>query len=60
MASDMSFGIVIIILFSISGKFRNQYTEILGYKWNSTHRVIGKSWKFINIESMGKFCTLYK
>ena len=54
MTSDLSFGIVMITLFSISIKFSNQYNEILGYKWNSAWRVIGNSWKLVTIESMGK------
>ena len=60
MTSDLSFGIVMFTLFSISGKFSSQYNKILGYKWTSAWRVTRNSWKSINIESMGKFCTVFK
>ena len=33
---------------------------MLGYKWNSACRVIGNSQKSVNIEPMGKFCTVLK
>ena len=58
MASDLSFGIVVTTLFSSASKLSNQYNESLGYKWNSVHRVIRNSWKSINIETMGEFCTV--
>ena len=32
MTSNLSFGIVMITLFSISGKFNSQYDKMLGYK----------------------------
>ena len=60
MASGLCFDIVMVGLFSISSKFSSQYNNILGYKWNSACRVIGNSQKSINIESMGKFCTVFK
>ena len=53
MTSDLISDIFMITLFSISIKFSSQYNEILGYKWNSAHRVIGNSQKSVNIESMG-------
>ena len=55
MTSNLSFGIVMITLFSISVNFSNQYNKILAYKWNSAWRVTKNSWKSIIIESMGKF-----
>ena len=55
MTSDLSFGIVMFTLFSISGKFSSQYNKILGYKWNSAWRVTGNSQKSVIIESMGNF-----
>ena len=60
MLSDLSFDIVMITLLSISIKFSSQYNEILGYKWNSVCRVIRNSWKSTSIESMAKFCTVFK
>ena len=42
MTSDLSFGIFMFTLFSISMKFSSQYNKILGYKWNSAWRVTGK------------------
>ena len=41
MASDLSFGIVMITLFSISSKFSRKYNKILSYKWNSAWKVTG-------------------
>ena len=60
MTSDLGFGIVMITLFSNSIKFSSQYNEILGYKWNSACKVIGNLWKSVIIESMGKFCIVFK
>ena len=60
MGSDLSFDIVMITLFSISIKFSSQYNKILGYKWNSVWRVIGNLQKSVVIESMGKFCAVFK
>ena len=57
MASDLSFDIVMVTLFSISIKFSNQYNEILGYIWNPACRVIRNLLKSVDIGSMGKFCT---
>ena len=60
MTPNLNFGIVMITLFSISIKFSSQYNRILGCKWNSAWRVTRNSWKFITIESMGKFCSVSK
>ena len=60
MTSYLGFDIVMVTLFSISSKFNSQYNKILGYKWNSVHRVIGNLWKSVIIESMGKFYTVFK
>ena len=60
MTPNLSFGIVMITLFSISIKFSSQYNKILGYKWSSAWRMTGISWKSVIIESMGKFCSVLK
>ena len=60
MTSNLSFGIVMFTLFSISIKFSSQYNKILSYKWNSAWTVTGNSQKSIIIESMGKFYSVSK
>ena len=60
MFSNLRFNIVIFTLFIISSKFSTQYNKILGYKWSSAWRVTGILQKFVPIESMLKFCAMFK
>ena len=60
MTSDFSFDIVMFTLFSFSIKFSSQYNKMLGYKWSSAWRVTGNLWKSVIIESMGRFCAVFK
>ena len=56
----LEFCIVTFTLLAISCKFSTQYNEILGYNWSLAWRVTGILWKSIPIESMLKFCTVFK
>ena len=60
MSSNLNFNIVIFTLFIISSNFSTQYNKILGYKWSSAWRVTGILWKSVPIESMLKFCAVFK
>ena len=60
MFSNLRFNIVIFTLFIISNKFSTQYNKIFGYKWSSAWRVTRILQKSIPIESMLKFCAVFK
>ena len=60
MFSNLRLNIVIFTLFLTSGKFSKQYNKILGYKWSSAWRVTTILQKSVPIESMLKFCAVFK